>query len=213
MSDDTQLDDVPTEEPFPVNTDTDAAIDHEKAQQGVKLLLEAIGEDPEADGLTDTWQRRVPDMLETLSEGSRQGEKPTMRTFEATNDDLVVKTGIPLYSLCEHHMLPYRGTAHIAYHPDGEVVGLSKLIRYVRWQSRQLTMQEELTQDIAHGLADELGAESVLVEVSATHMCEAMRGIETETTTTTRATVGSPTNDEQERFRDTISRTSNSETL
>ena len=207
MSDDTQLEDVATDESLSVQTDPATGIDHEKAQRGVRLVLEAIGEEPDRPGLTDTWQRRIPDMLETLSEGDRQAAKPTMRTFEATNDDLVVKTGIPLYSLCEHHMLPYRGTAHIAYRPDGEVVGLSKLIRYVRWQSRRLTMQEDLTQDIAHGLADELNAESVLVEISATHMCEAMRGIETETTTTTRATVGELTSDERERFRNAVART------
>jgi GTP cyclohydrolase I len=207
MSDDTQLEDVSTDESLPVQTDPATGIDHEKAQRGVRLVLEAIGEDPDRPGLTDTWQRRIPDMLETLSEGDRQAAKPTMRTFEATNEDLVVKTGIPLYSLCEHHMLPYRGTAHIAYRPDEEVVGLSKLIRYVRWQSRRLTMQEDLTQDIAHGLADELDAEGVLVEISATHMCEAMRGIETETTTTTRATVGELTSDERERFRNAVART------
>ncbi len=207
MSDDTQLDDRSTDESLPIQTDPAAGIDHEKAQRGVKLVLEAIGEDPDRPGLTDTWQRRIPEMLATLSEGDRRSAKPTMRTFEATSQDLVVKTGIPVYSLCEHHMLPYHGTAHIAYRPDGDVVGLSKLIRYVRWQSRRLTMQEELTQDIAHGLADEIDAEAVLVEISATHLCEAMRGIETETTTTTRATVGEPTGDERHRFEDAIART------
>jgi len=207
MSDDTQLDDRSTDESLPVQTDPATGVDHEKAQRGVKLILEAIGEDPDRPGLTDTWQRRIPEMLATLSEGDRQAAKPTMRTFEATSQDLVVKTGIPVYSLCEHHMLPYHGTAHIAYRPDGDVVGLSKLIRYVRWQSRRLTMQEELTQDIGHGLAEELDAEAVLVEISATHMCEAMRGIETETTTTTRVTVGEATSDERQRFRDAIART------
>lgn len=181
-------------------------IDREKAQRGARLLLESMGADPETDPFVETWQRRMPAMLETLSEGTRREEKPNLRTFEATSDDLVVKTGIPVYSLCQHHFLPYHGTAHVAYRPQGAVVGLSKLARYVRWQSRRLTMQEQLTQDIAEGLADELEASVVLVELSATHLCEAMRGIETATETSTRAVVGTPTSAERRQFRDAIAR-------
>ncbi|MEF8756689.1 MAG: GTP cyclohydrolase I, partial [Halobacteriales archaeon] len=114
----------------------DASIDWTKAQEGVRMLLEAIGENPEAEPYPQTWQRRVPDVLASLSEGLREEEKPAMRTFETDANDLVVKTGIPFYSLCSHHLLPYYGTAHVAYRPDGSVVGLSKLTRYVRWQSR-----------------------------------------------------------------------------
>ena len=180
------------------------AIDHEKAQRGVRLLLEAIGENPERKALTETWQRRVPDAFATLTEGQRTEAKPKMRTFDAESDDLVVKTGIPVYSLCEHHILPFFGTVHLAYRPDGEVVGLSKLTRYVHWQSRQLTMQEQLTNDIATGLAEELDAATVLVQMNATHLCEAMRGIETRSMTTTRATIGDATEAEEEQFRATI---------
>lgn len=197
MTDDVQTDAV--EHVDSIESD-EHAIDHSKAQEGVRLLLEAVGEDPDADALEETWKRRVPDALETLTAGSRVDEKPTLRTFDATGNDLVVKTGIPVYSLCEHHLLPYHGTAHIAYRPDDEVVGLSKLPRYVRWQSRRLTMQEQLTSDIAHGLADEIGAGAVAVEISATHLCEAMRGVETATETTTRSTVGELTESERERF-------------
>jgi GTP cyclohydrolase I len=118
----------------------------------------------------------------------------------------VVKTGIPFYSLCEHHLLPFYGQAHVAYRPDDEVVGLSKLIRYVQWHSRRLTVQEELTQDLANGLATELDADPVAVECSATHLCEAMRGIEAETTTSTRSTVGDLTDNERTRFNDAIAR-------
>ncbi|MFC6720248.1 GTP cyclohydrolase I [Halovenus amylolytica] len=178
----------------------------EKAQRGTKLLLEAIGEDPERGALAETWQRRVPDVLKTLSEGQRTEEKPVLRTFEADNEELVIKTGIPIYSLCEHHLLPFHGVAHIAYKPDGEVVGLSKLSRYVRWKARQLTMQEELTHEIATGLQEELGASSVLVELSATHLCEAMRGIETPTETTTRSTAGEPSEQDRQQFRTAIQR-------
>lgn len=192
------------------STQTTTATDHqsfdrEKAQRGVQLLLEAMGEDPSREKLLETWQRRVPTTLATLSEGYRRDTRPTMRTLTADGDDLVVKTGIPVYSLCEHHILPYFGQVHIAYRPNGEVVGLSKLTRYIRWCSRRLTMQEQLTQDIADGLAAELDAEAVLIELAATHLCEAMRGIETETLTRTYAMVGDPTENEVQWFRDAIS--------
>ncbi|MFC6724841.1 GTP cyclohydrolase I, partial [Halobium palmae] len=174
----------------PTESTGSAEFDEEKAREGTRLLLEAVGRDPDERGISDTWTRRVPTMLETLSEGRREAAKPTMRTFGAETDGLVVKTGIPLYSLCEHHLLPFHGVAHVAYRPGASMVGLSKLVRYVRWCSRRLTTQEELTSVIATGLADELDAEGVAVEVTATHVCEAMRGVETATATTTRETVG-----------------------
>jgi len=122
-----------------------------------------------------------------------------MRTFLAESDGLVVKTGIPLYSLCEHHVLPYHGVAHVGYEPDGEVVGLSKLPRYLRWQSRRLTMQESLTHEIASGLRE---------EIDATHLCEAMRGVERATETTTRATVGDLSTEAVRRFERAIDKES-----
>jgi len=185
----------------------DEGIDREKAQRATRLLLEALGEDPDRPGLEETWERRVPGAFATLTDGNRAEAKPTMRTFDAESDDLVVKTSIPFYSLCEHHLLPFHGTVHIAYRPGEEVVGLSKLARYVRWQSRQLTMQERLTNDIVSGLSEELDAPMVLVEMNATHLCEAMRGIETESTTTTRTTVGDPTDVEREQFHAALART------
>jgi len=192
------------EETQTASTIEDGAFDRVKAERGVRLLLEAMGADPDQEKLVETWQRRVPATLETLSEGYRADAKPTMRTFDADTDELVIKTGIPVYSLCEHHLLPYYGTVHVAYRPNGDVVGLSKLIRYVRWQARRLTMQEQLTREVADGLADELDAEAVLVEMTATHLCEAMRGIETETATRTSATAGTPTDNDIQRFRDAI---------
>jgi GTP cyclohydrolase I len=187
-------------------TESQDGIDREKAQRGVRLLLEAVGEDPDCDNLVDTWERRVPETFETLTEGEREAAKPTMRTFDADDQSLVVKTGIPVYSLCEHHLLPYHGTATVAYRPKGSVVGLSKLVRYVRWQSRRLTMQETLTNDIASGLADELDAEMVQVQMNATHLCEEMRGIETRTTTSTQATIGEPTDTERQQFQRAVAR-------
>lgn len=199
-------DDVQTEPVESIDSvdEGDHTIDWSKAQEGVRLLLEAVGENPEQGSLQETWKRRVPETLETLTDGTRPEEEPALRTFEATGDDLVIKAGIPMYSLCEHHLLPYHGVAHIAYRPGEEVVGLSKLPRYVRWQSRRLTMQEQLTSDIAHGLADEINADAVAVEITATHLCEAMRGIETATKTTTRATFGELTDEERERFNQQI---------
>jgi len=179
-------------------------IDTEKAQRGVRLLLEAVGEDPTDDALVETWQRRVPEAFETLTEGNRTEAKPTLRTFDADTNELVIKTGIPVQSLCEHHLLPYTGTAHIAYRPAGEVVGLSKLTRYIRWQSRRLTVQERLTNDIAEGFAEEIETDVVLVEIAASHLCETMRGVETTSKTRTTATVGDPSTAERQRFRDAI---------
>lgn len=175
--------------------------DHDKARRGAKLLLEAMGEDPDRPGLQETWERHVPGVFETFSAGRRVAEKPTLRTFSTTANDLVIKTGISLYSLCEHHLLPYHGEVHLAYRPRGQVVGLSKLPRYVRWQACRPTMQEELTQRIAAGLESELDAGAVLVEATATHMCEAMRGVEQATRTTTAARAGDPTDREERRFR------------
>ncbi|MCU4717584.1 GTP cyclohydrolase I [Halapricum hydrolyticum] len=180
------------------------SIDWEKAQRATRMLLEAVGENPDRGGLKDTWERRVPATFETLTEGQQDAEKPEMRTFEAETTDLVIKTGIPVYSLCEHHILPYHGVANIAYRPNSDVVGLSKLARYVRWQSRRLTVQEGLTRDIAEGLADEVDAEAVRVEITATHLCEAMRGVETATETTTQTTIGELTENEQRRFRSAV---------
>ncbi|MDS0300724.1 GTP cyclohydrolase I [Halogeometricum sp. S1BR25-6] len=178
--------------------------DHEKAREGARLLLEAVGRDPDARGVSDTWTRRVPAMFETLTEGRREAAKPTMRTFEAETDGLVIKTGIPLYSMCEHHLLPFYGAAHVAYKPGESMVGLSKLVRYVRWRSRRLTTQEALTSGVATGLAEELEAEGVVVEVTATHMCEAMRGVETATATTTHESVGELSSADRERFRESV---------
>ena len=196
-----------TDDPALTNGTLDRAtsdIDWEKASRAARLMLEAVGEDPGRAGVADSWQRRIPAAMETLTEGYREDAKPTMRSFPTESDDLVVKTGIPLYSMCEHHMLPYFGQVHVAYRPDSRAIGLSKLARYVRWQSRRLTMQEGLTRDIAEGLADELDTGLVMVEATATHLCEAMRGVETASETTTHATVGDPTDVDRERFREAI---------
>jgi len=154
-------------------------------------LIEATGEDPGRDGLDETWKRRAPEMWQTLTEGYDQAHKPEMTSFPAEGEELVVKTDIPFYSLCEHHLLPFFGRVHIGYLPDEEIVGLSKLIRYTKWRARKLLTQERLTRELAEGLSDELGAEGVIVAVEAEHLCESMRGVETpETKTTTTVATG-----------------------
>jgi GTP cyclohydrolase I len=191
-------------------SESESAIDWKKAQKGTRLLLQAVGADPDAGHLQETWRRRVPKSVESLSSGLREAEKPTMRTFETECEELVVKTQIPLYSLCEHHLLPFTGVAHVAYCPDKQVVGLSKLSRYVCWQACQPTMQERLARDIATGLQGEIGATGVVVEITATHLCEAMRGVETATETTTRATAGEVMPDDHRQFDRAVDRAGDS---
>ena len=173
-------------------------VNKDKIKKGARLILEGIGEDPSRQSIIETWERRVPEMYETLSEGYRDENKPSMKDFKTQNKNIVIKTDIPIYSLCEHHLLPYFGIINIAYKPRNNVVGLSKLARYIRWKSRRITMQEELTSDIAEGLRDETGAEYVLVTIEATHLCECMRGIEQESQTRTIATSGTSPDDKDQ---------------
>ena len=160
------------------------SVEKEGLSKQVYEILEDIGENPEREGLEETWKRRVPDMLQELTEGYREEEKPDMTSFTSNKEEMVVKQNIPFYSLCEHHMMPFFGEVHLAYKPDGEIVGLSKLIRYVRWRSRKLLTQERLTDELAEGLEEELNAEGVIVKVEAEHLCESMRGVETKGTRT-----------------------------
>lgn len=179
-------------------------VDREKLQRATQLLLEAVGADTDATPYAETWKRRVPDLFTTLTEGNREAAKPSLRTFEADTDELIVKTDIPVYSLCEHHLLPFHGVAHVGYLPGDEIVGLSKIPRYVRWRARQFTTQERLTDELATGFAEEIDATAVVVQVTATHLCEAMRGVETETRTTTRSIAGELTERDRERFQTAI---------
>lgn len=165
--------------------------DKKAISEASKIILKSIGENPKRKGLQDTWSRRIPDMLEELSEGYREEEKPVMRTFDVEHNELVVKDGIKFFSMCEHHLLPFFGNVSIGYVPDGEVVGLSKLTRYTKWQSRKLTNQEELTSSIAEGLREEMNVKGVIVHIEAEHLCEQMRGVEGDgSTTLTSATRG-----------------------
>lgn len=152
-------------------------MDKEKIETAVKMILEAIGEDPEREGLVET-PKRVAKMYEEVFGGLSEDPKMHLKIFnEKGNDEQVVVRDIPLYSMCEHHLLPFVGKAHIAYIPsDGHIIGLSKLARIVNTYARRPQVQERLTAQIADFLYEELGARSVVVIVEAEHLCMTMRG-------------------------------------
>ncbi|MDE5616671.1 MAG: GTP cyclohydrolase I FolE [Clostridia bacterium] len=152
-------------------------IDKEKIQTAIRMLLEAIGEDPEREGLIDT-PKRVANMYEELSAGYRDNEKVHLsKTFNVSTGDLVIEKDITFTSMCEHHLMPFFGKIAIAYIPTYKVVGLSKLARTVEVFARRLQLQERLTHDIAQSIMDNLGAKGVIVLCEAEHTCMTARGV------------------------------------
>lgn len=152
-------------------------IDQEKVKQAVKLLLEGIGEDINREGLADT-PDRIARMYEEIYGGMEEDAAEHLKkTFHVDNNEMVIEKDITFYSTCEHHLLPFYGKAHIAYIPDGKVVGLSKLARTVEVFAKRLQLQEQLTGQIAEALMENLHPKGVLVMVEAEHMCMTMRGI------------------------------------
>lgn len=152
-------------------------IDKEKAMAAVRMFLEAVGEDPDRPALLGT-PDRVARMAEELFGGTdAAAEKALSVTFDCTNDDLVLEKDIQFYSLCEHHLLPFYGKAHIAYLPSGRVAGLSKLARAVEAYARRAQIQEQLTEQIASAMMKYLKPRGVMVVVEAEHMCMTMRGV------------------------------------
>jgi GTP cyclohydrolase I len=151
--------------------------DQEKIQQATRLLLEAIGEDPQREGLIDT-PARVARMYEEICGGMQQDAAERLSTtFEVSENGMVVERDIPFYSLCEHHLLPFFGHAHVAYIPNGRVAGLSKLARTVEVFARRLQLQERLSAQVADALMEHLDAQGVIVMMEAEHMCMSMRGV------------------------------------
>ncbi len=124
--------------------------------EAVRTILTAVGEDPDEGALQETWQRRAPEMWMALTEGYREEAKPELKTFGADHAGTVTKTGIPFHALCKHHLLPFQGVVHLAYVPDGDIVGISKLVRYVRWRSRRIQTQEQFTDDLVDGIMAEI---------------------------------------------------------
>ena len=151
--------------------------DQEKIRQAVRLFLEGIGEDPEREGLKDT-PDRIARMCSELYGGMDEDAGVHLaRTFSADNSEMVLEKDITFYSMCEHHALPFYGKAHIAYIPDGKVVGLSKLARTVEVFARRLQIQEQLTGQIADALMEYMRPRGTIVMLEAEHMCMTMRGI------------------------------------
>lgn len=151
--------------------------DYEKIRQGVRLLLEGIGEDISREGLLET-PDRIARMYEEIYGGLGEDAGVHLsKTFHADNNEMVVEKDITFYSTCEHHLLPFYGKVHIAYIPDGKVVGLSKLARTVEVYARRPQLQERLTGQIADALMEHLKPKGAMVLVEAEHMCMTMRGI------------------------------------
>ena len=153
-------------------------MDKAKIEQAVRLLLEAIGEDAQRSGLIET-PARVARMCEEIFSGLEEDPSVHLKVFdEGASDEMVTVRNIPLYSLCEHHLLPFTGVAHIAYLPgNGKVIGLSKLARIVNTFARRPQVQERLTAQIADFLYENLQAQGVAVVIEAEHLCMTMRGI------------------------------------
>ncbi len=152
-------------------------IDQEKIKEAVTLLLEGIGEDPGREGLKDT-PDRIARMYTELFAGMGQNAGEHLgKVFQVENGGIVLEKDIVFYSMCEHHMLPFYGKVHVAYIPEGRVVGLSKLARTVEVYARRLQIQERMTGQIADAVMKELSPRGVMVVVEAEHMCMTMRGI------------------------------------
>lgn len=152
-------------------------INQEKIKQAVRLLLEGMGEDINREGLAET-PDRIARMYEEIYGGYEEDAQTHLcKTFHVENNEMVVEKDITFYSTCEHHLLPFYGKAHIAYIPDGKVVGLSKLARTVEVYARRLQLQEQLTGQIADALMEHLQPKGVMVMIEAEHMCMTMRGI------------------------------------
>ena len=152
-------------------------VDQKKIEEAVRLLLEGIGEDVSREGLADT-PNRVARMYEEICRGmDEDAAQHLSKTFAVDSNEIVVEKDITFYSTCEHHLMPFYGKAHIAYLPNGRVVGLSKLARTVEVYARRLQIQEQMTTQIAEAVMEHLKPQGVMVMVEAEHMCMAMRGV------------------------------------
>lgn len=166
-------------------------VDLPRVERAVAELLAAIGEDPDRDGLQDT-PRRVAAMYEELFSG--MSDDPTRHltvTFAAGHDEMVMVRDIPFASLCEHHLAPFIGRAHVAYIPgdDGRITGLSKLARLVDGFARRLQVQERMTTQVAEAIEEVLAPRGVLVVLEAEHLCMSMRGVKKPGTLTVTSSV------------------------
>ena len=152
-------------------------MNHEMIEQGVRLILEGIGEDINREGLLET-PNRIARMYEEIVGGMHEDAAVHLaKRFQVDSDDMVLEKDITFYSMCEHHMLPFFGKAHVAYIPDGTVVGLSKIARTVEVFAKRLQLQERLTAQIADAFMENLHPKGVMVMIEGEHTCMTMRGI------------------------------------
>ena len=154
-------------------------MDAEKIKEGVRLLLEGMGEDPQREGLIET-PERIARMYEELASGYTQDASEHLAVrFKAEGSDMVLEKDIYFYSMCEHHLVPFFGRAHVAYIPaaDGRICGLSKLARLVDVFAKRPQVQERLTSQIADTLIEQLHPQGVIVVLEAEHLCMSMRGV------------------------------------
>lgn len=163
----------------PIRTEIQSPVSDEDMQQAVRTLLLGLGEDPDREGLRDT-PKRVVRALQFLTSGYHQSLDELLNgaVFHENANEMVLVRDIDLFSSCEHHILPILGRAHVAYIPNGKVIGLSKIARICEMYARRLQVQERLTQQIADALQGLLQPQGVAVVVEATHMCMVMRGIQ-----------------------------------
>ncbi len=147
-------------------------------EEHIREILKGLGEDPSREGLLKT-PARVKESLEFLTSGYREDVEAVLSgsVFEEEHDEMIIARDISMYSLCEHHMLPFFGKCHVAYIPKGRIIGLSKIPRIVEVFSRRLQIQERLTNQIAKTLMDHLNPIGVAVTIEAVHLCMAMRGV------------------------------------
>jgi len=153
-------------------------MDTKKIEKAVRMLLEAVGEDTKRKDIVKT-PKRVAEMYEEILSGTRLDPAKELEVvFEKEHDEIILLKGIPLYSICEHHLLPFIGKAHVAYIPkDNRVTGLSKVARVVEILSRRLQVQERLTTDIVDIIMKKLRPKGVMVIIEAEHLCMSMRGV------------------------------------
>lgn len=155
-------------------------MDRDKITEGVRLILEGIGEDPQREGLLDT-PRRVANMFEEIFAGLDQDAAEHFEvTFNEGHQEMVLVRDIPLYSMCEHHLVPFLGRAHVAYIPGkhGRICGLSKLARVVDVFAKRPQVQERMTSQIADTIVEHLDPAGVIVIIEAEHLCMSMRGVQ-----------------------------------